>query len=64
MGAVARLFYPWRCLKRGFFLLMTKSFPFRRTILHSLLRFLIEVLTFIVSLFSLCGKPRLVYLYR
>jgi len=39
--------YPWRCLKRGFFLLITYSLPLRRTILQSTLRFLMDALTFI-----------------
>jgi len=38
---------PWRCLKRGFFLLMMYSLPFLRTILQSTLRFFTEALTFI-----------------
>lgn len=42
--------YPWRCLKRGFFLLMMYNLPLRRTILQSALRFLMEALTFIVML--------------
>ena len=41
------VYYPWRCLKRGFFLLITNNFPLRFTILQSTLRFLIEALTFI-----------------
>jgi len=41
-------FYPWRCLKRGFFLLIIYSLPFLRTILQSALRFFTEALTFIL----------------
>ena len=44
-------YYPWRCLKRGFFLLTTYSFPFLRTILQSTLRFLMDALTFITIFF-------------
>ncbi len=40
--------YPCLCLKRGFFLLITKSTPLRRTILQSMLRFFIDALTFII----------------
>ena len=40
--------YPCLCLKRGFFLLITYSLPFLRTILQSTLRFLMDALTFIV----------------
>lgn len=43
--------YPWRCLKRGFFLLITNNLPFLFTILQSTLRFLMEALTFIVCFF-------------
>ncbi len=39
----------WRCLNLGFFLLITYSLPLRRTILQSTLRFLMDVLTFMVS---------------
>ncbi len=41
-------FYPWRCLNRGFFLLMTYNLPFLRTILQSTLRFLIDGFTFMI----------------
>jgi len=34
-------YYPWRCLKRGFFLLITNKTPFLLTILQSTLLFLI-----------------------
>jgi len=44
----SQLSYPWRCLKRGFFLLITYSLPLRRTILQSTLRFLMDALTFIL----------------
>src|SRR6266480_412494 len=37
--------YPCRCLKRGFFLLMTYNLPFLRTILHSGLLFLMDART-------------------
>jgi hypothetical protein len=45
--------YPWRCLKRGFFLLITNNLPLRFTILQSTLRFLIEALTFIKMFLAL-----------
>ena len=43
--------YPCLCLKRGFFLLITNSTPFLRTILQSTLLFLMEALTFICLIF-------------
>ena len=49
---IIKLVYPWRCLKRGFFLLITNNFPLRFTILQSTLRFLIEALTFIACFFN------------
>lgn len=45
------MYYPWRCLKRGFFLLIIRSTPLRRTILQSALRFLMDALTFMSALF-------------
>ena len=44
--------YPCLCLKRGFFLLITYNTPFRRTILQSALRFLMDALTFITCFFA------------
>lgn len=44
-----QLFYPWRCLKRGFFLLITYNLPLRRTILQSTLRFLMAARTFMFA---------------
>ena len=44
--------YPWRCLKRGFFLLITNNLPFLFTILQSTLRFFMEALTFIALFLS------------
>ena len=43
--------YPWRILNFGFFLQITYRRPLRRTILQSSLRFLMDVLTFIVFIF-------------
>jgi hypothetical protein len=50
--------YPCFCLKRGFFLLITYSRPFLLTILQSVLRFLMEALTFIFVnlIFYLMGR--------
>lgn len=48
--------YPCLCLKRGFFLLITYSLPFLRTILQSTLRFLMDALTFIVLVFALSAE--------
>ncbi len=47
--------YPWRCLKRGFFLLITYNLPFLLTILQSTLRFLMAALTFMIVSFSRTG---------
>ncbi len=54
-------FYPCFCLKRGFFLLITYRRPFLLTILHSVLRFLIDALTFIVMNFIIYTLILLIY---
>ncbi len=53
--------HPWRCLKRGFFLLITNKTPLRLTILQSTLLFLIDALTFM--LLRLKGGAFKDYLY-
>ncbi len=57
--------YPCLCLKRGFFLLITYSFPFLLTILQSVLLFFIEALTFILLIFigyGLCLLSTIIYI--
>ncbi len=41
--------YPCLCLNFGFFLLITNSFPFLRTILQSADLFFMDALTFILG---------------
>jgi len=47
--AILAITYPCLCLNLGLLLLITYNLPFLRTILHSALLFLIDVLTFMSS---------------